>query len=87
MRQSAFSSQGAGFGDIFLNYRYQAIGNGETRVAFAPRISLIVPSGNSNLGQGFDAAGAQTKSTQSAHDGANDCENADKIFTGQLARS
>jgi hypothetical protein len=60
LRQGSFSSQGAGFGDVFLNYRYQAIGNGETRVAFAPRFSLIVPSGNSDLGQGFGAAGAQT---------------------------
>ena len=60
LRQGSFSSQDAGFGDVFLNYRYQAIGNGETRVAFAPRLSLIVPSGNSNLGQGFGAAGAQT---------------------------
>lgn len=60
LRQGSFSSQGAGFGDVFLNYRYQAIGNGETHVAFAPRLSLIVPSGNSNLGQGFGSAGAQT---------------------------
>jgi hypothetical protein len=60
VRQGSFSSQGAGFGDVFLNYRYQAIGNGETRVAFAPRLSLIVPTGNSNLDQGFGAAGAQT---------------------------
>ncbi|HYK51486.1 MAG TPA: hypothetical protein VEU94_17310 [Terriglobales bacterium] len=60
LRQGSFSSQGASFGDVFLNYRYQAIGNGEARVAFAPRLSLIVPSGNSNLGQGFGAAGVQT---------------------------
>jgi len=60
LRQGSFSSQGVGFGDVFLNYRYQAIGNGETHVAFAPRLSLIVPSGNSNLGQGFGAAGVQT---------------------------
>jgi hypothetical protein len=26
LRQGSFSSQGAGFGDVFLNYRYQAIG-------------------------------------------------------------
>jgi hypothetical protein len=60
LRQGSFSSQGAGFGDVFLNYRYQAIGSGETRVAFAPRLSFILPSGNSNLGQGFGAAGVQT---------------------------
>jgi hypothetical protein len=60
LRQGSFSSQGVGFGDIFLNYRYQAIGSGETQVAFAPRLSLIVPTGNSDLGQGFGAAGVQT---------------------------
>jgi len=60
LRQGSFSSQGIGFGDVFLNYRYQAIGNSETHVAFAPRLSLIVPTGDSNLGQGFGAAGVQT---------------------------
>jgi Putative MetA-pathway of phenol degradation len=60
LRQGSFSSQGAGFGDVFLNYRYQAIGNGQTRVAFAPRLCLTVPSGNSDLGRGFGAAGVQT---------------------------
>ena len=49
-----------GFGDVLLNYRYQAIGSGEARVAFAPRLSFIVPSGDSNLGQGFGAPGVQT---------------------------
>jgi hypothetical protein len=60
LRQGSFASQGAGFGDVFLNYRYQAIGSGEARVAVAPRLTFIVPSGNSNLGQGFGAPGVQT---------------------------
>lgn len=60
LRQGQFSSQGPGFGDVFLNYRYQMVGSGETRVAFAPRLTLTVPNGNSNLGQGFGAPGFQT---------------------------
>lgn len=60
LRQGSFSSQGVGFGDVFLNYRYQAIGKGGAHVAFAPRLSVIVPTGNSNLGQGFGTAGVQT---------------------------
>jgi chemotaxis signal transduction protein len=34
----------AGIGDVALNYRYQAIG-GDGAVAFAPRFSLLVPTG------------------------------------------
>jgi hypothetical protein len=60
LRQGSFASQGAGFGDIFLNYRYQAIGNGQARVAFAPRLTFIAPTGNSDLSQGFGAPGYQT---------------------------
>ena len=32
-------------GDIALNYRYQLFGDDEARVAVAPRLSLIVPTG------------------------------------------
>jgi hypothetical protein len=35
----------SGVGDIALNYRYQLFGDGEARVAMAPRFSVIVPSG------------------------------------------
>jgi hypothetical protein len=34
-----------GIGDVALNYRYQAIGTGEARVAVAPRLTLLVPTG------------------------------------------
>src|SRR5689334_18063846 len=33
-RCGAFSREGAGIGDALLNYRYQLVGNGETRFAF-----------------------------------------------------
>ena len=51
---------GAGFGDVLLNYRYQLVGSGDTRVAFAPRASLICPTGDPRLGRGFGGFGVQT---------------------------
>jgi hypothetical protein len=54
------SSSGAGFGDALLNYRYQLVGNGDTRIAFAPRLSLILPSGDSRFGRGSGGIGVQT---------------------------
>ena len=54
------SSNGAGIGDALLNYRYQLVGNGGTRVAFAPRVSLILPTGDSRQGRGFGGTGVQT---------------------------
>lgn len=46
-----------GFGDVLLNYRYQAVLNGP--VAFSPRASLIMPTGNHERGLGSDAWGLQ----------------------------
>jgi hypothetical protein len=51
---------GTGFGDIMLNYRYQLVGSGETRVAVAPRISALLPTGDSRYGRGAGGAGVQT---------------------------
>jgi len=48
-----------GFGDIILNYRYQLWGNGESKVAFAPRLSVLLPTGDSRLGRGAGGAGIQ----------------------------
>jgi hypothetical protein len=45
---------------VFLNYRYQIVGNGGARVAFAPRLSLIFSTGDSRLGRGFGGLGVQT---------------------------
>jgi len=50
----------SGSGDVLLNYRYQLIGNGDTRLAFAPRLSVIFPTGNSNFGRGYGGYGFQT---------------------------
>src|SRR5881296_3636334 len=32
----AFPGSGAGIGDVLFNYRYQLVGNGDTKVAFSP---------------------------------------------------
>jgi hypothetical protein len=47
-------------GDTALNYRYQLVGNGDARVAFAPRLSLLLPTGDSRLGRGAGGTGFQT---------------------------
>jgi hypothetical protein len=46
-----------GIGDIMLNYRYQAII--QDAIAFAPRISLILPTGDYKRGLGAGAVGYQ----------------------------
>ena len=51
---------GAGMGDTAINYRYQLIGTGETKLAMAPRLSLLVASGDSSVGRGYGGNGVQT---------------------------
>jgi hypothetical protein len=55
-----FPGSGAGFGDVLLNYRYQLVGSGDTRVAFSPRFSLILPTGASSQERGAGSFGVQT---------------------------
>lgn len=50
----------AGIGDLALNYRWQAIGSGATRVAFAPRLTMIAPTGSIRLERGMGGFGFQT---------------------------
>ncbi len=50
---------GMGLGDTLVNYRYQLVGNGDTRVAVAPRLSLIAPTGSAAQARGFGGAGLQ----------------------------
>jgi hypothetical protein len=51
---------GAGVGDFAMNYRYQLVGNGETKVALAPRLSLLLPTGSADHGRGAGGFGWQT---------------------------
>lgn len=46
-----------GVGDILLNYRYQSIL--QDRIALAPRLSLILPTGDYRKGLGTDTVGYQ----------------------------
>jgi hypothetical protein len=56
----AFQDSGAGIGDILLNYRYQLVGDGNAKIAFAPRLSLILPTGSVANGRGAGGIGVQT---------------------------
>jgi len=49
-----------GFGDTYINYRYQILGLKEgDKVALAPRFSLIMPTGKYKRGAGAGAVGYQ----------------------------
>jgi len=50
---------GTGLSDIALNYRYQLIGNGDTKVAMAPRFSILMPTGNDKKGLSTRTVGVQ----------------------------
>lgn len=56
----AGGSTQAGLGDIALNYRYQLVGSGESKVAVAPRISLLFPTGDEKRELGAGGLGFQT---------------------------
>jgi hypothetical protein len=48
-----------GVGDLALNYRYQAVGNGSAHVAFSPRATVLLPTGRSRDGLGAGGTGLQ----------------------------
>ena len=48
-----------GLGDLALNYRYQLVGDGAAPLAIAPRLSLLLPTGDERRGLGTGAVGAQ----------------------------
>lgn len=56
-----YSSAGgaSGVGDVLINYRLQALLENASRPAFSPRVSLILPSGNSSKGLGNGGPGWQ----------------------------
>jgi hypothetical protein len=51
---------GTGIGDVALNYRHQLLGNPEAATVFAPRLSLVLPTGDHEEGRGTGALGLQT---------------------------
>jgi hypothetical protein len=48
-----------GWGDILLNYRYQAYYDETTLTAFAPRASLVLPTGKTRFAFGENTVGGQ----------------------------
>ncbi|HEX2834640.1 MAG TPA: hypothetical protein VHW00_16630 [Thermoanaerobaculia bacterium] len=45
-----FSEERSGFGDATLNYRYQLVGDADSRIGVAPRASLILPTRSTHFG-------------------------------------
>lgn len=54
------SGSGTGLGDIALNYRYQLVAQGDDGLHVAPRLSLLVPTGDERRGRGAGGLGVQT---------------------------
>jgi len=52
-------ASGGGWGDVLLNYRYQLLGNGRAKVAFAPRFSVLLSTGDYRPGRGAGGTGIQ----------------------------
>ncbi|HEY3011417.1 MAG TPA: transporter [Gemmatimonadales bacterium] len=50
---------GTGLGDVALNYRYQLVGNPGARTVAAPRLSILLPTGDEEEGRGAGAVGFQ----------------------------
>jgi hypothetical protein len=50
---------GTGLGDVALNYRYQLAGNPQSSLAISPRLSLLLPTGQEEVGRGTGTIGFQ----------------------------
>jgi hypothetical protein len=50
---------GTGLGDVLVNYRWQALGDGVTALHVAPRLSLVLPTGSERAGRGSGALGLE----------------------------
>ena len=48
-----------GLGDLLLNYRYQALGDGQASLHVAPRMSLVLPTGSEENDRGSGSVGLQ----------------------------
>ena len=49
----------SGLGDVALHYRYQLLGEGGGRLAVAPRVSALLPTGDSDEGLGGGSGGVE----------------------------
>ena len=48
-----------GVGDVRLNYRYQLAGSSEAKLAVAPRLTVVLPTGDYRYGRGAGGAGLE----------------------------
>jgi hypothetical protein len=48
-----------GLGDVTVDYRYQLVGDGNARLAIAPRLSVLLATGDEREGRGEGRAGAE----------------------------
>ena len=53
------SGSSTGIGDIALSYRYQLLGDGDAKIAIAPRISMLIPTGDWKRRRGNGAIGGE----------------------------
>lgn len=58
-----------GLGDVLVNYRYQLAGVGGGAVSLAPRLTIVVPTGDVHEGLGVGAFGVQTNMPLSVEHG------------------
>jgi hypothetical protein len=49
----------AGVGDVSVDYRYQLVGDASSRLAVAPRLSLLLPTGDRASGRGSGRTGVE----------------------------
>ena len=59
VQPEAGGASSCGIGDIAVNYRYQLRGMREERVAIAPRLTVLLPTGSFVTGTGAGGAGVQ----------------------------
>lgn len=55
----AANTGSSGIGDLMLNYRVQAVYDEDRGIAFSPRLSVSLPTGNENKGLGSGVTGWQ----------------------------
>lgn len=55
----AHTAGSTGIGDVFVNYRYQLVGDADAAVAVSPRLSVILPTGDEKKGFGNGGVGLQ----------------------------
>lgn len=58
-RSGAAGTRSTGLGDVALNYRYQLVGDGDHALAVAPRVTLLLPTGDAAKGLGAGGVGVQ----------------------------